>query len=66
MPSLHAVPSTFGGLLHMPVVALHVPALWHWSLALHWVLRLGSGAQTLFWQVSPHVHGLPSAHTVPL
>jgi hypothetical protein len=58
--------SGLGGLLHVPLVVSHVPTPWHWSLALHCALRLGSGVQTPFWQVSPQVQALPSAHTVPL
>jgi hypothetical protein len=33
LPSLHAVPSVAEGFEHMPVLGLHVPAMWHWSLA---------------------------------
>ena len=35
LPSLHIVPSLFAGFEHTPLVGLHVPALWHWSLAAH-------------------------------
>jgi hypothetical protein len=31
--SLQAVPLALFGLLHLPVPASHVPATWHWSLA---------------------------------
>jgi hypothetical protein len=33
-PSLQAVPFVLGG-LEQPVAGLHVPATWHWSLAVH-------------------------------
>jgi hypothetical protein len=31
--SLQAVPSDWGGFEQRPVPGLHVPATWHWSLA---------------------------------
>ena len=31
LPSLHALPSGFAGFEQVPVVGLHVPALWHCS-----------------------------------
>jgi len=34
-PSLQVVPFDFAGLEHTPVVVLHVPAVWHWSAAVH-------------------------------
>jgi hypothetical protein len=33
LPSVHAVPSTAAGFEHTPVDGSHVPAAWHWSLA---------------------------------
>ena len=33
LPSLHAVPFVATGFEHTPVLVLHVPAVWHWSLA---------------------------------
>jgi hypothetical protein len=33
--SLHGVPLLAGGLEHIPVPGLHVPATWHWSIAVH-------------------------------
>ena len=33
--SLQDVPSAAFGLEQVPVAGLHVPATWHWSLALH-------------------------------
>jgi hypothetical protein len=35
LPSLQAVPLGAAGFEHCPVVALHVPATWHWSDAAH-------------------------------
>ena len=35
LPSLHVVPFDAVGLEHTPVLALHVPTTWHWSLAVH-------------------------------
>ena len=63
LPSLHAVPSTAAGLLHAPELGLHVPAEWHWSLAVH-VTALPL-AQAPLSHVSPCVHALPSLHAVP-
>jgi len=38
-PVVQALPSShepdFTGLLHAPVLVLHVPTPWHWSLAVH-------------------------------
>ena len=33
LPSLHAVPLGAAGFEHWPVEGSHVPATWHWSLA---------------------------------
>ena len=63
LPSLHAVPFAALGLVHAPVATLHVPALWHWSLAVH-VTGLAP-AQVPAWQVSVWVQALPSLHAVP-
>ena len=35
LPSLHGAPSGLGGFEHAPVDGLHVPAVWHWSCAVH-------------------------------
>src|SRR5439155_6379 len=35
LPSLQAVPSALAGLLQAPVAGLQVPAVWHWSEAVH-------------------------------
>ena len=62
-PSLHAVPFVATGFEHAPVDGLHVPATWHWSLAVQ-VTELPP-MHTPFWQVSVCVHALPSLHVVP-
>ena len=61
-PSLHAAPSTFGGLEQAPVAGSHTPAAWQ---------TLGIGQTTAFWpvqtppwQVSVCVQALPSLHAV--
>src|SRR5437867_2047535 len=33
LPSLHAMPSGFAGFEQVPFEGLHVPAAWHWSIA---------------------------------
>jgi hypothetical protein len=33
LPSLHVVPFAAVGFEHVPVAGAHVPATWHWSLA---------------------------------
>src|SRR5262249_32075466 len=35
LPSLQLVPSAFAGFEHVPVCGSQVPALWHWSVAVH-------------------------------
>jgi hypothetical protein len=63
LPSLHAVPFAALGFEHAPVVGSHVPAVWHWSLAVH-VTGLDP-MQTPLEHVSTCVHALPSLHVVP-
>jgi hypothetical protein len=60
---LHTLPSTFGGLVHVPVVELQSPALWHWSLA--WHTTALDAEHTPAWHASPSVHAFPSSHDVP-
>jgi hypothetical protein len=60
---LHEVPSGRLGLLHAPVAGLHVPAEWHWSLAMQTTGALPMHAPA--WHVSEVVHALPSSHVVP-
>jgi len=42
---------------------LHVPATWHWSLAVQ--VTGVPDAHPPFWHVSLCVHALPSLHDVP-
>lgn len=64
LPSLHAVPLAATGLEHAPVLGLHVPAAWHWSLATH-ATELAP-THTPPWHESTWVHALPSLQDVPL
>jgi hypothetical protein len=64
LPSLHAVPSAAVGFEHTPVVMLHVPATWHWSLAVQTTGLLP--VHVPLWHVSVCVHALPSLQVVPL
>ena len=63
MPSLQLVPSVAGGFEHVPVAGLHVPATWHWSLAVH-VIGLDP-VQTPLWHLSVWVQALPSLQLAP-
>ena len=63
LPSLHAAPSALAGWLHAPLVGLHVPAAWHWSLAPHVTGLAPMHAPA--WHVSLWVHALPSLHKAP-
>jgi hypothetical protein len=63
LPSLHAVPSAFVGVEHVPVVGLQIPASWHWSWALQTTGLLPVQAPAR--QVSVWVQPLPSLHEVP-
>jgi hypothetical protein len=62
-PSLQLVPFAAVGFEQAPVLGLHVPAAWHWSLAVH-VTGL-EPAQTPAWHESTWVHALPSVQLVP-
>ena len=64
LPSLQLVPFVATGFEQAPVVELHVPAVWHWSLAVH-VTGLAP-VHVPFWQESLCVQALPSLHVVPL
>jgi len=62
-PSLHVVPLAALGFEQRPLPGLHVPAMWHGSLA---VQTVGvPDVQVPDWQVSPLVHAFPSLHAVP-
>jgi len=63
LPSLHNVPSVAIGFEQLPVAGSHVPATWHWSLAVH-VMGL-EPVQTPVWHVSVCVQALASSHAVP-
>jgi hypothetical protein len=63
LPSLQVVPLAATGFEHAPVLGLHVPAVWHASLAAH-VTGLDP-VHTPAWHVSVFVHALPSLHDVP-
>jgi hypothetical protein len=64
LSALHAMPSVALGYEHVPVVGLHVPAVWHCAGAAHTIAW--PGMQTPLWQVSFCVHALPSSHAAPL
>lgn len=51
-----------GGFEHVPVPVSHVPAVWHWSDAVH-VTALPVHVPD--WHVSGCVQALPSLHVVP-
>ena len=61
--SSHALPSAFGGFVHVPVCASHCPASWHWSSA--WHTTGPPPVHTPAWQASVFVHAFPSSHGVP-
>jgi len=62
-PSLHDVPFEALGFEQVPVAGSHVPATWHWSLAVH-VMGL-EPVQVPDRHVSVCVQALPSLHAVP-
>jgi len=62
LPSVHVVPSAATG-LEQPVPGLHVPATWHWSVAVH---TTGfDPVHTPAWHVSVCVHRLSSLQEPP-
>ncbi len=64
LPSLQEVPFAAAGFEQAPVEVLHVPAVWHWSDAVH---TIGVPAlQTPALQVSAPLQALPSLQDVPL
>jgi hypothetical protein len=62
-PSLHVVPLARAGFEQAPLVGLHVPTPWHWSLAVQTTGLLP--VQTPLWHESLKVHALPSLQAVP-
>src|SRR5213083_2475679 len=63
-PSSHGAPLSLAGLLQVPVVGSQVPAVWHWSEAVHTTGLAPTQAPA--WQVSLCVHALASLQLVPL
>jgi hypothetical protein len=61
--SVQGVPSTRGGLLHVPVAGLHTPGVWHWSPSGH--VTDGPPRQTPARQASDWVQAFPSEQDVP-
>ena len=62
-PSLQLAPSAFGGFEQVPVPGSHVPAVWHWSLAVQ-----TTGFELVHapdWQVSVCVHPFASSQLDP-
>lgn len=60
---VHEVPSVTVGFEQVPLLGLHVPTAWHWSLAVH--VTGFEPVQTPVWHVSVCVHAFPSLHVVP-
>ena len=63
--SLQAVPSDAFGFEHVPVAGLHVPATWHWSLALQTTgfdpVHVPDSQVSLCVQAFPSLQEVPSA-----
>src|SRR5262249_45958660 len=64
LPSLHALPSALDGFEQVPVIESHVPALWHWSLAVQVTGLVPTHVPA--WQASVWVQALPSLHAFAL
>src|SRR6266704_1002265 len=64
LPSSQAAPLSLAGLLQTPDAGLQVPAVWHWSEAVHTTVLVPTQAPA--WQVSVCVQALPSSHGAPL
>jgi hypothetical protein len=62
LPLLQAVPGGATGFEQLPSL-WHVPATWHWSLAVHVFGVPPPQAPAV--HVSPLVHALPSLHEAP-
>jgi hypothetical protein len=63
LPSLHVVPLAAVGFEQVPVDGLHVPAAWHWSLAVQ--VTGFEPVQAPFSHASVWVQALPSLQVVP-
>src|SRR5881628_467044 len=64
LPSSQPVPLGLAGLLQTPDAGLQVPAVWHWSAAVHTTGFAPTQAPAA--QVSVCVQALPSSHGAPL
>src|SRR5947207_595935 len=64
LASLQLVPLGLAGLLQAPDAGAQVPAVWHWSAAVHTTGLAPTQAPA--WQVSLCVHALASLQLVPL
>src|SRR5436190_1619958 len=63
LPSVQGVPSAMAGLVQAPVAGSQVPAVWHWSEAVHTTGFVPTQAPAT--QASVCVHTLPSVQGVP-
>jgi len=63
LPSLQEAPSGLAGLLQAPVAGLQVPAVWHWSEAVHTTGSVPTQAPAT--QVSVCVQASPSLQAMP-
>src|SRR5439155_572477 len=63
LPSSQPVPSGLAGLLQAPDAGLQMPAVWHWSAAVHTTGLAPTQAPAA--QVSVRVQALPSSHGAP-
>src|SRR2546429_197247 len=64
LPSSQGATLVLTGLLQAPVAGLQVPAVWHWSEAVHTTGFVPTQAPA--WQVSLCVQSLPSSQGAPL
>src|SRR5438128_12623420 len=64
LPSSQPVPSGLAGLLQTPDAGLQMPAVWHWSAAVHTTglapTQAPAGQVSLCVQASASSHGAPS------
>src|SRR5216110_324252 len=63
LPSSQPVPSSLAGLPQRPVAGLQMPAVWHWSAAVHTTGLAPTQAPAA--QVSVRVQASPSSHGAP-
>src|SRR5215813_1273995 len=63
LPSLQLVPLALAGFEHVPVCGSQVPALWHWSEAVH---STAVPTQAPASQLSLWVQAFPSLQALPL